>query len=120
MDVSGLLTCVCSVGNWPPSIKERAGGIASAKRYSSGRGLWYVSDLISCDDRPRGTAHGWSGRPGTKPFIKGVVSACRQLAQRPALLAAGIPSEPVYSSLSRAGGWRCGRSLPLLWRAKWR
>ena len=43
------------------------------------------------------------------------VSACRQLAQRPALLAAGIPSEPVYSSLSRAGGWRCGRSLPLLW-----
>ena len=28
---AGLLTCVCSVGNWLPSIKERAGGIASAK-----------------------------------------------------------------------------------------
>ena len=28
---AGLFTCGCSVGNWLPSIKERAGGIASAK-----------------------------------------------------------------------------------------
>jgi len=28
---AGLFTCGCSVGNWLPSIKERAGGTVSAK-----------------------------------------------------------------------------------------
>ena len=91
MDVRMLTyLCIFLVGNQLPSIKERASAKASAKRYSTGRGLWI--SLVVMTGHAAARTGGLAG--GYEAIYIGCGSECSHVDSwpRPTPRVASLPS----------------------------